>query len=75
MKSLVILKGLVKEDKLGWVKEQGLENFFLDVDVIRRLYSTPELIGPNEGILGRSYSTLVHRKFMEILCTRLGKGV
>lgn len=74
MKSLVILKGLVKEDKLGWVKEQGLENFFLDVDVIRRLYSTPELIGPNEGILGRSYSTLVHRKFMEILCTRLGKG-
>ena len=74
MKSLVILKGLVKDDKLSWVKEQGLDNFFLDIDVIRRLFSTPELSDPNECILGRSYSTLVHRKFMEVLCTRLGKG-
>lgn len=28
MKTLIILKGLAKNEKLEWVKSQGLENFF-----------------------------------------------
>lgn len=74
MKSLIILKGLVKTSKEEWVYSQGLENFFLDIDVVRRLYSTPELVTPNSCVLGRSFGTQVHQKFMEILCTRLSKG-
>lgn len=27
MKTLIILKGLAKNEKLEWVKSQGLENF------------------------------------------------
>ena len=43
MKTLIILKGLAKSEKLEWVKSQGLENFFLDYSIFKRLYSMPEL--------------------------------
>lgn len=74
MKTLIILKGLVKKDKLDWVKNQGLELFFLDYSTIRKLYSAPELLTPNKNILNFSFSDIVYRRFMEILCYRLSKG-
>lgn len=74
MKSLIILKGLVKQKKLDWVKKQGLELFFLDYDVIRKLYSTPELLTPNANVLNFAFSDTVYRRFIEVLCNRLSKG-
>ena len=49
MKTLIILKGLVKSDKKNWVTQQGLETFFLDYDYHTSLYSTPELIKSSSG--------------------------
>jgi predicted kinase len=74
MRSLIILKGLVKAEKLKWVKNNKLENYFLDIDVIRKLYCMPELIAPGKEILEKSYSSTVYQRFMEALCSRLGKG-
>ena len=74
MKTLIILKGLVKRDKLDWVKNQGLELFFLDYSAIRNLYSAPELLTPNKNILNFSYSDTVYRRFIEILSLRMSKG-
>lgn len=74
MRSLIILKGLVKAEKLRWVKNNKLENYFLDIDVIRKLYCMPELIAPGKEILEKSYSSTVYQRFMEALCSRLGKG-
>lgn len=74
MKSLIILKGLVKQSKLDWVREEGLENYFLDINVLKKMFSTPELISPDHAVLGRSFGDLVYQRFMEVLCTRLSKG-
>lgn len=74
MKSLIIVKGLAKTEKLNWVKEERLENYFLDIDVFRKLYSTPELIKPDTEALGRSFGSLIYQRFIEALIIRLGKG-
>lgn len=74
MRSLIVLKGLVKAEKLRWVKNNKLENYFLDIDVIRKLYCMPELIAPGREILEKSYTGTVYQRFMEALCSRLGKG-
>ena len=74
MKTLVILKSLAKNEKLRWVRNEELENFFLDIDVIRRMFACPELISPDREILGRGFGDIVYRRFMEVLITRLAKG-
>lgn len=74
MKTLIILKGLVKKDKLDWVKRQGLELFFLDYSAVRNLYSAPELLTPDKTVLNFSYSDIVHKRFLEVLCFRMSKG-
>ncbi len=74
MRSLIILKGLVKAEKLRWVKNNKLENYFLDINVIRKMYCMPELIAPGKEILDKSYSGTVYQRFIEALCSRLGKG-
>lgn len=74
MRSLIILKGLVKAEKLKWVKNNKLENYFLDIDTIRKMYCMPELIAPGKEVLNKSYSGTVYQRFMEALCSRLGKG-
>ena len=56
MRSLIVIKGLVKSSKLKWVKKNKLENYFLDIDVIRKMYCMPELIAPGKEILDKSYS-------------------
>ena len=74
MRSLIVLKGLVKAEKLGWVKNNKLENYFLDIDLIRKMYCMPELIAPGREVLNKSYSETVYQRFIEALCSRLGKG-
>ena len=74
MRSLIVLKGLVKSEKLKWVRNNKLDNYFLDIDVIRKLYCMPELIAPGKEILNKSYSGTVYQRFIEALCSRLGKG-
>ena len=71
MKSLIILKGLAKTEKLKWVHDEKIENYYLDGDVVRKLYSTPELIKPTIDVLSRSQSSLVYSRFIEILLLRL----
>lgn len=74
MRSLIVLKGLVKADKIRWVKNNKLENYFIDIDSIRKLYCMPELIAPGIEVLDKSYSGTVYQRFIEALCSRLGKG-
>jgi len=74
MRSLIILKGLVKDEKLNWVKSEKLENYFIDINLIRKIYAIPELLYPGREILNRSFSDLVYRRFIEVVCTRMSKG-
>lgn len=74
MKSLIILKGLAKTEKHKWIKAEKLDNYYLDIDEFRKLYSAPELVKPGIEALGRSFGTLVHQRFIEALIIRLGKG-
>lgn len=74
MRSLIILKGLVKDEKLNWVKNEKLENYFIDIDLIRKIYAIPELLYPGREILNKSFSDLVYRRFIEVICTRMSKG-
>ena len=67
MKTLIILKGLAKSAKRKWVEREGLLDFFLDVDVIKKLYSNPELITPYKGVLSKSFGDTVYSEFMKIL--------
>lgn len=74
MKSLIILKGLVKDEKLNWVKSEKLENYLVDINVIRKLYAIPELLYPGREVLNKSFGDLVYRRFIEVMCTKMSKG-
>lgn len=74
MKSLIILKGLDINAKHKWVKDENLENYFLDLDTIRQLYSMPDLQYPGKEVLRESFGNLVRKNYLEILITRMGKG-
>ena len=74
MKSLIILKGLAKLKKLRWVEKEGLQNFFLDLDTLKKLYSKPELTTPFKGILCNSYGDTVYSEFRKLLIMKLGRG-
>lgn len=74
MKSLIILKGLDPEAKKDWIKNENLDNYFLDINVLRQLYSTPDLQYPGKEILEKSYIEVARKTYLEILITRLSKG-
>ena len=74
MRSLIVLKGLIKAEKIKWVKNNKLENYFIDIDVIRKMYCMPELIAPGKEVLDKSFSGTVYQRFIEAICCRLGKG-
>lgn len=74
MKSLIILKGLAKTEKIKWVKSEKLENYYLDVSVFKKLYSSPELLRPEIEVLNKSHGNLIHQRFMEALIIKLSKG-
>lgn len=74
MRSLIILKGLVKKYKKEWVRQEGLENYFLDMDVFKKMYSLPDLLSPNQPILGKSFGDIVYKRFIEVVNVRLSKG-
>lgn len=74
MKSLIILRGLDRKAKQEWVEREKLENYFLNFDDLRRMYSMPDLLSPDKEILGKSFNNVVRKTYLEILLTRLGKG-
>lgn len=74
MKSLVILKGLSKYSKKLWVERERLDNYFLDINVFRKMYSSPELIAPNRPILSKSFGDTVYHRFLEAICIRMSRG-
>lgn len=75
MKTLIILKGLAKNEKLEWVKSQGLENFFLDYSIFKRLYSMPELDrDKTTDILGRTNINLIFKSWFEAINNKLESG-
>lgn len=74
MKTVIILKGLIKKDKTKWVYKEGLENYLLDYDMISKLYSNPELIDTNTEQLSKSYCTEVYQRFIELLIIKLSRG-
>lgn len=73
MKSLVILRGLSKKGKLEWCRREGLENFFLSIDSLRKIYYRPELRG-NKDYLSRSYDDIIYRVLLEAVCIRMSSG-
>lgn len=74
MKSLVILRGLVKSDKLNWILKEKLDNFYVDIDSLRRLYYKPDLSPSGREILTRSRDNLIYEHFIKIVCHRLDTG-
>lgn len=77
MKSLIILKGLVKSDKKNWIQEQGLETFFLDYEYHKTLYSTPEIIKSSTGkwdYLGRIKERPALTSFISAVSSRMENG-
>ena len=75
MRSLIILKGLVKKDKKSWVHKEGLDNFFLDIDNIKSLFYRPDYKGSGRDYLIRSYDDQVYKIFIQSLCSRLSTGM
>lgn len=73
MRSLIILKGLAKQKKLGWVRREHLQNFLLDIDDARNLFYRPEYKGQRE-YMTKSFDDLVYRVFIKSLCTHLATG-
>ena len=74
MKSLVILKGVSKIHKRFWIERERLENYFIDIDTLRKLYSNPELITPVRPVLNRSFGDTVYHRFLEVICLRMSRG-
>lgn len=74
MKSLIILRGLDRKAKQDWVKREKLDNYFLNLDDVRKLYSMPDLLSPDKEFLGKSFNNTVRKMYLDILLTRLGKG-
>ena len=74
MKSLIIIKGLSKMYKRLWVERERLNNYFLDIEVIRKMYSCPDLIAPNRAVLGKSFGDTVYHRFIEAVCIRMSRG-
>jgi len=74
MKSLIILKGASKVYKKIWVERERLDNYFLDINDLRKMYATPELLSPNSAILGKSFGDTVYRRFLEAVCLRMIRG-
>lgn len=73
MRSLIILKGLVKEKKRKWVQREKLQNFLLDISDARKLFYRPEFKGERE-FLTKSYDDVVYRVFIKALCSHLSTG-
>ena len=65
MKSLIILKGVAKTEKLRWVEREGLKNFFLDIDVLKKLYSSPELLVPFKEVLNKPVDLITTRSLTQ----------
>lgn len=57
-----------------WVEKERMSNYFLDINVIRHLYATPDLISPSSAILGKSFGDTVYRRFLEAVCLRMIRG-
>lgn len=74
MKSLIILKGLSKVYKKNWVERERLDNYFLDINVIRKMLSCPDLITPVRAVLGKSFGDTVYHRFLEAVCLRMSRG-
>lgn len=74
MRSLIILKGLSKVYKKIWVEKERLDNYFLDIDTIRKMYSCPDLIAPGRAVLGKSFGDTVYHRFLEAVCIRMSRG-
>lgn len=78
MKSLIILKGLVKSEKKKWVEEEGLSTFFLDYEIHTVLYSTPELIKKKNSdmrsYLGRIKTKQAYTSFISAVNSRMESG-
>ena len=74
MRSLIILKGVSKVYKRMWVEKERLDNYFLDINVIRKMYATPDLLSPTSAVLGKSFGDTVYRRFIEAVCLRMVRG-
>lgn len=75
MRTLIILKGIAKTEKDSWVRKSRLDDFYVDINVLKRAYSYPEPKGAQgEVYLGRSFIDVVYLEYLRILCFRLSKG-
>lgn len=74
MKSLILLRGLDKNQKKNWVISENLQNFFIDYDTFNILYSIPEGNSKDECVLGRSDTSKVFKEFLRAVINRLESG-
>ena len=74
MKTLLLIKGLSKPQIKSWIKEQGLEKYYLDFASYQNFYSQYEWDSPGKIITKFSYSDLVVKRFIEVLNLKMTKG-
>lgn len=73
MRSIIIIRGLVKSEKQGWIKKEGLENFLIDINNLREMFYRPEYHNGSD-IIVRSREETVYKLFMQAIISRLSTG-
>lgn len=73
MRSIIILKGLIKSEKIKWVEDEGLSDFLLDINNLRSLFFKPEYKGDG-GYLVHSYDDLIYSNYMSAICSKASTG-
>lgn len=74
MKTLLLIKGLSKLQIKNWIREENLEQYYLDFSQFQSLYSQSEWDAPGKINTKLSYSDLVMKRFIEILNLKMTKG-
>lgn len=75
MRSLIVLKGLVKEHKRVWIKKEGLQNFVLDIGKLREMFFKPEYKGGGRTFLTHSFDDLIYGTLVKAFCAKASSGI
>lgn len=73
MRSIIVMRGLVKKDKEAWVRKEHLENFLVDLDNLKSLYYKPDYKGDRDFLI-RSMDDIIYRRAIEIIISHLTSG-
>ena len=74
MRTLVLLRGAPGCGKTTWIRENGLSNYTLSADDIRKLYASPMLLPDGNCAISQWNDKVVWKTLFEILENRMKNG-